>query len=131
MKIAVVGSRKFNDKTLVENLMVEIIRFDHWTLVSGGASGVDSWAEKYADIMGWNKIILKAKWDDLSYPDVIIKTNKYGKKYDAYAGMRRNQLIVNEADKIVAFWDGKSSGTKSTIDMAIKAGKPIDVYIRK
>lgn len=130
MKIAVVGSREFKDKQFVENMMIEIIRFDHWTLISGGAVGVDTWAEQYAKLMGWKRIILKANWNDLSFPDAIIKTNKYGKKYDARAGIRRNQLIVDEADKVVAFWDGKSSGTKSTIDMAIKANKPVDIYVR-
>lgn len=130
MKIAVVGSREFKDRTLVDNLMIEIIQFDNWTLISGGAPGVDTWAEDFAKSMHWKTLILKANWKDLSHPDAIIKTGKYG-KYDAKAGIRRNQLIINEADKVVVFWNGKSSGTKSTINMAIKAGKPIDIYVRK
>ena len=130
MKIAVVGSRKFKDKQFVENKMIEIIRFDGWTLVSGGAPGVDTWAEDYAKLMRWKTIILKANWKDLTHPDAVIKNGKYG-KYDAMAGFRRNQLIVDEADKVVAFWDGKSSGTKDTIDRAIRVGKPIDIYVRK
>ena len=36
----------------------------------------------------------------------------------------------NEADKIIAFWDGRSKGTKISIDMAIKANKNIDIYVR-
>ena len=129
MKIAVVGSRNFSDKGLVENMMIEIIRLDGWTLVSGGAPGVDTWAEDYARLMKWKTIILKANWKDLTHPDAVIKNGKYG-KYDAMAGFRRNQTIVDTSDKIVAFWDGKSSGTKDTIDRAVRAGKPIDIYIR-
>jgi hypothetical protein len=61
------------------------------------------------------KHIFKPDWD------------KYGKR----AGFIRNELIINEADKIIAFWDGESKGTKLSIDLAIKAGKPIDIYVRK
>lgn len=114
MKVAVIGSRNFCDRNLVDNMMIEIIRFDGWTLVSGGASGVDSWAEEYADDMGWKKIIFKPDWD------------KHGKA----AGFIRNKLIIDEADKVVAFWDGKSKGTKSSIDLAVKQNKPVDIYIR-
>lgn len=114
MKVAVVGSREFRDKTLVDNLMLEIIRLDGWELVSGGARGVDTWAENYADSMGWKKKIFLADWD------------KHGKS----AGYIRNQQIVDYADKIVAFWDGQSKGTWSTIQMAMKANKPIDIYVR-
>ena len=37
--------------------------------------------------------------------------------------------IVKEADIIVAFWDGKSPGTRSTYQAATKAGKPF-VHIK-
>jgi len=53
--------------------------------------------------------------------------DKYGKR----AGAIRNQEIVNEADTIIAFWDGQSKGTKITIDMALKAGKPLDLFVRR
>jgi len=114
MKIAIVGSREFKDRQLVHDLILDIIRFDGWTLISGGANGVDSWAEDIADTMGWKKMIIKPDWQ------------KYGKR----AGAIRNQQIIDVADRVVAFWDGKSKGTKITIDMAIKAGKPVDIYIR-
>ena len=133
MKIAVVGSREFKNIILIDAILDQLFgQFVENILVSGGARGVDSIAEKYYKKLNrLNKpIIFKAKWDDLSHSDAIIKTNRYGKKYDARAGMRRNQLIVNEADLIVAFWSDQSSGTKSTIDLAIKANKPVDIYVR-
>jgi len=112
MKIAVVGSRNFKDEDFVDLIIENLCEKKGdmkcpLTIISGGARGVDTWAEKIAD--GWKglgviKNIIKAKWDDLSHPDAIIKTNKSGKKYDARAGIRRNQLIVNEADKVIAFW---------------------------
>ena len=40
------------------------------------------------------------------------------------------EFIKGSADKVIAFWDGKSNGTKYSIDLAIKANKPVDIYIR-
>ena len=37
----------------------------------------------------------------------------------------RNQQIVDSADRVVAFWDGKSRGTADTLRRAHAAGKPI------
>ena len=114
MKIAIVGSRGFKDKEFIENMIPEILRTSKYILISGGAEGVDSWAENMATWLGCKSIIFKPDW------------NKYGKR----AGAIRNQQIVDEADKVIAFWDGTSKGTKITIDMAIKANKPLDIYVR-
>jgi len=117
MKIAVVGSREFKDKNFIWNRLSErMIMPDTggFTVVSGGARGVDTYAENFAKEHNIPTIIFPAQW------------RKYGKK----AGYLRNEKIVAEADTIVAFWDGKSKGTKHSIDLAIKAGKPVDIYIR-
>lgn len=138
MKIAVIGSRKFKDTQFAGNIIMKELIFaipDHEIggempiLISGGAKGIDTLAEETAKNQRIQTKIFKANWKDLSHPDAVIKTGKYG-KYDAMAGFRRNQLIVDAADKVIAFWDGKSSGTKDTIARAIKAGKPLDIYIR-
>lgn len=120
MKIAVVGSREFKNKEFVEKIVSrELNGYD--TLVSGGCRGVDTWAENVIPILNSGlanyrikKIIFKPDW------------NRYGKR----AGFLRNQLIIDEADRVIAFWDGKSKGTKHSIDLAIKAGKPLDIYVR-
>lgn len=120
MKIAVVGSREFKDEEFVGKILSSELG-GHDTLVSGGARGVDTWAEEVIPILNSGlanyeikKIIFKPDWD------------KYGKR----AGFLRNQLIIDEADKVIAFWDGTSKGTKHSIDLAIKAGKPMDIYVR-
>jgi uncharacterized phage-like protein YoqJ len=120
MKIAIVGSREFKNKDFVQNIVSnQLTNGDYF--ISGGARGVDTWAEETIPILETglanfkiNKKIFKPDW------------NKYGKR----AGFLRNQLIIDEADKVIAFWDGKSKGTKHSIDLAIKANKPIDIYIR-
>ncbi len=110
MKLAVIGSRGLNvdiEKYLPKH-NVELI-------ISGGAKGIDTLAEKYADE---NKI-----------PKKIIRPNyaKYGKK----APLVRDRKIVDYADEIIAIWDGKSPGTKYSIDYASAQGKIIEIFIEE
>lgn len=109
MKIAIVGSR---------NLKVDIEQYipDGVTLlVSGGAKGVDLSAQNYADKNNIQKLIF--------LPDY--------KTYGKTAPLVRNKLIVQNADIVVAIWDGKSRGTKFVINYAEKIGKPVKVCIVK
>jgi hypothetical protein len=39
----------------------------------------------------------------------------------------RNQQMVDQCDKVVAFWDGQSRGTKHTVDLATAKGIPVDI----
>lgn len=142
MNIAIVGSRKFPNLKMVQNYIDRLYlmyrpfadfdpEYDEpITIVSGGADGVDSTAILKADNYsncGFDIKVIEAEWDDITKPDSIIKTHPGGKKYDAFAGLRRNKDIVACADKVVAFWDGVSKGTKHTIDIAIK--NKVDVEI--
>jgi len=43
------------------------------------------------------------------------------------APLERNKLIVEECDCVLAFWDGKSRGTKFTLDYATEKKKPIKI----
>jgi len=107
MKLAIVGSRTFRDyKLLCESVakMPEPIE----EIISGGASGADSLAERYAKEHNIPMKVFPAEWD------------KYGKS----AGYRRNKDIINRADYVIAFWDGMSKGTKHSIDLAKSAHKP-------
>lgn len=105
MKIAIVGSRDFGTLGLVEDY-VRSLPLDT-VVVSGGARGVDQRAEFVARQRDMPVQIFKADW------------TRHGKS----AGFRRNAQIVGYADKVVAFWDGKSAGTKHTIGLARIAGK--------
>ncbi len=109
MKIAIVGSRDYPDLQAVWDY-VESLPLDT-VIVSGGARGVDSIAEDCAFARGMDTLIFPAEWD------------KYGKS----AGFRRNERIVAECDRLVAFWDGTSRGTQHSIELARKAGKLVTV----
>ena len=103
MRLAIVGCRHFDNYELfckcIESLdMLDNIEY----IVSGGATGADSLAERYAREHAIPFKVYPANWA------------KYGRS----AGYRRNKQIVDDADYVVAFWDYKSAGTKSTITLA-------------
>lgn len=82
-------------------------------IVSGGAKGVDSFAEAWAKLHLIPVKIFKPDWSA-------------GKK----AGALRNRQIVDYCDELIAFWDGQSKGTKISIEMAKTANKLRMVYIQ-
>ena len=106
--VGVVGSRTFKDYLLLSK---ELDKISITKIVSGGAMGADSLAIQYAIYKGLPYIIYPANWD------------LHGKK----AGFIRNIEIVSNSDEIIAFWDGVSKGTKSTIDIANKQGKKVTI----
>ncbi len=108
MKVAVIGSRSFTDYDLVISILDE---FDISAVVSGGAKGADSLGEKYAIDNFIDTLIFKPDW----------------KRYGRGAGFVRNKEIINNCDIVVAFWDGKSKGTKNSIDLARKQNKTVRI----
>lgn len=113
MKIAVVGSRAFRNKLLVDTGMEHIAKkYPKAVIITGGAAGVDTWVEHAAYRLGLTVEVYPADWQ------------KYGNR----AGAVRNREMVKAADVILAFWDGSSKGTKITIDMATNVGKPLKVF---
>ena len=115
MKVSIVGSRDFDNYEFMSKCIDEINKEECpiSLIISGGAKGADSLAEKYA-----KEHIIPTK---IYYPDWI----KYGKR----AAAIRNDLIVSESDRVVAFWDGNSRGTKMTIDFAKSQNKPLSIFL--
>ena len=110
MKLLIVGSREINEFN-IENYISDEVD----TILSGGAKGVDLIAERYADKNRISKIILRPKYD------------LYGKA----APLKRNEELVEMADKVLAVWDGASKGTQYTINYAKKLNKDIQIVIIK
>jgi len=107
MRVAVIGSRDFKDYTKLKNTLDSVF-FPISEIISGGARGADSLAERYAEE---NYISLK-----VFRPDWTI-----GK----HAGFLRNTQIIESCDVVVAFWDGVSKGTLDSIRKAEKIGKRV------
>ena len=111
MTLAIIGSRDC-PAVDIEEYLDELPD----AIVSGGAQGADTYAREFAIKKGIRLIE--------HLPDYA----KYGKA----APLVRNRLIIDDCDKVLAFWDGKSRGTKQTLDYAEMMGKPTKiVYINK
>jgi len=104
MKLAIVGSRSFTDYELFKTFMKD---FEPSEIISGGAIGVDSLATQYA--IEFNIPLIEFK------PD-------YG-TYGSKAPFVRNLEIVKASDFILAIWDGKSKGTRNSVNNAIRLNK--------
>ena len=106
MKLAIIGSRSINFLNLDDYISEKPS-----VIISGGAIGIDTIAEEWA-LKNNIRIIIHR-------PDYITHKKK--------AAWRRNDIIVDEADKILTLWDGESTGTKYVIDRAIRQKKSIEI----
>lgn len=106
MKLLIAGSRSITDFDISE-----YIPADTSLIISGGANGVDTLAEEYADKKRISKLILRPRYD----------------LYRRAAPLKRNDEMVEICDRVLIFRDGVSKDTKHTIDYANKIGKPIEI----
>ena len=109
MKVIVAGSRDFIDYNKLRescNHFLSKNKDNKIEIVSGTAQGADTLGEQYAAEKGYEIKQFPADWD------------KYGKG----AGFMRNVLMAKYSDYLIAFWDGKSRGTKHMINTAKKHG---------
>ena len=104
MKILIAGSRNIDTFDLSPYIPKETT-----LIISGGAKGIDTIAEKYADEHRISKLILLPQY------------NLYGKS----APIKRNEMMVNIADTVIIVWDGNSRGTKFTLQYSKKKNKNI------
>ena len=108
MRVAVIGSRGLQVNDLGKYLPDEVTE-----IISGGARGVDTSAREYATEHG------------LKLTEYLPEYNKYGRS----APLKRNITIIENADLVLAFWDGSSRGTKYVIDNCKKRNIPLKIYV--
>ena len=114
LKVVVAGSRSLSVVYAVYDYISQTLNeFDIEEIVSGGAIGVDTLAEQYA------------KENDI--PIKIFKP-KYKSSKDRSAPLMRNIEMAKYGDILIAFHDGKSTGTKHMINQMSKLDKPVYVY---
>ena len=114
MKVIICGGRSLDDYGLVKNVMDEVAaRIDINEIVCGEARGADSLGKRWAIENGIQIASFPADW------------NRYGRA----AGARRNEEMGNYADYVIAFWDGKSRGTKHMIHYMEQNNKHGEVYL--
>lgn len=108
MKVAVIGSRGLSVSDLGRYLPKNTTE-----IVSGGARGVDTSAREYALSHG------------IKLTEFMPEYTRFGRS----APLKRNITIIEYSDIVLAFWDGKSRGTKFVIDNCRKLGVEVRVYI--
>lgn len=112
MRTIVAGSRSVTDQSVVD---AAILACD-WTptvIISGTARGVDTLGENWARANSVPVERFPANW------------NLHGKR----AGYLRNQQMADNAEALVAVWDGQTRGTLHMITIARVAG--LKVYIHR
>jgi hypothetical protein len=114
MKIAIIGSRDFNDYGLLEDTL-ESFKAKMSLVISGAARGADLLGERWAINNGIKTLIFPADWAT------------YGKR----AGFIRNEDIIKNCDIVIAFWDGKSKGTAHSLSLADKYNKSTKIIYYK
>lgn len=114
-RVIIAGSRNFSDYRLLKDKCLKIlskkIMTDNVVVISGGARGTDVLGERFAKELGLQLLVFPADWV------------KYGKS----AGYKRNLIMSENADALIAFWNGESLGTQHMIDIMIKSNKPYRV----
>ena len=105
-KVIIAGTRTFNDYEILKKCLDYQLRNKATThricVISGCAKGPDQLGIRYAIEKGYQVLKYPADW------------NKYG----LAAGPIRNTQMINNADAVIVFWDGKSRGTQDTITKA-------------
>ena len=108
MKVAVIGSRGLSVSDLGRYLPENTTE-----IVSGGAKGVDTSAREYALSHG------------IKLTEFLPEYTRFGRS----APLKRNITIIEYSDIVLAFWDGKSRGTKFVIDNCRRLGVEVRIYI--
>lgn len=111
MKVIIAGGRDITDYELVLSAVSES-KYEITKVISGMAQGVDKLAVRYA------------KENDLPLDEYWAEWNFYG----AAAGPIRNRQMAQNADALIAIWDGKSRGTKNMIEEATK--RNLKVFVK-
>lgn len=109
----IAGGREFNDPDLVSSVMLRLFpdRDQIEYIISGTARGADAAGEKWAIANAVPVIRMPAQWVT----------------HGRVAGMIRNAAMAKRGTYLVAFWDGKSRGTKNMIETATRAGLKVHV----
>lgn len=107
-RVIIAGGREFNDYQLLrekcDKILADTSKTSQIVIVSGTARGADRLGERYARERGYQIVRYPANWD----------------RDGNSAGPIRNAKMAENADALIAFWDGESRGTYNMIDTAIR-----------
>ena len=134
MRLIVAGGRDFKNFEYgfkcIDHMTKDTNKKDI-TIICGKAAGGDTCGEKWYEAnkhLGVNIEYFIPEWDNVDKPDAVVKVNKFGKEYNAKAGMDRNHNMGDTATHLIAFWDEKTKGTKDMITYMKSLVKPVKVF---
>ena len=110
MKLIVAGSRTFQDYALLASVLGQH-RHHITELLHGGARGADQLGFRWALRHHVRSRCFAADWA----------------RFGTSAGIRRNCQLAQAGDLLIAFWDGRSPGTRHIIGCMQQLGKPVVV----
>lgn len=113
-RVIIAGCRDLDNYELLKercDFFLQNQKKEDVVIVSGHASGADALGERYAQERGYKLETYPADWQT------------HGKA----AGPIRNEQMANISNALIAFWDGKSRGTKNMIETATKRGLQVAV----
>lgn len=131
-------------KRRLRETLVELIGKGYTHFLSGGALGMDMWAaEAVLELKGDCPCLLlemvspfdgqARRWDTLSrerherlfaLADIVTAT---GHHFSPYCMHRRNRYLADNADLLLAAYDGTPGGTAETVAMARALGVPVRI----
>lgn len=114
IRLIIAGGRDFTDQSIAVKSLGEMFPDtdkDDVEIVSGGARGADKVGELIAESNNISLKLFPADWDT------------YGRS----AGFRRNVDMAEYSTHLLAFWDGKSGGTKHMINIATERNLIVNV----
>jgi predicted Rossmann fold nucleotide-binding protein DprA/Smf involved in DNA uptake len=114
LRVAIIGSRHYPDPERVTEYVKSLPA--RASIITGSASGVDAAATKAGRAKGIAVNVMPASFEELADPS---------------RSAARNQRLVDACDVLVAFWDGASKGTRTTIDRALDSGKEVHVFMAR
>jgi YspA, cpYpsA-related SLOG family len=113
MRVLVCGSRSWDDFGLILDRLAQLPRGS--TVIHGGARGADQMAARVAVRLGLQVEEFIPHWRDVEG------------HYNRRAGIERNLLMLDqEPELVLAFWDGRSTGTAHTVAEASRRGIPVE-----
>lgn len=112
MRIIIAGSRSVAQAGFDQAISQSVMLSQAEAILSGGARGVDLLAEAWARSMGLP----------------VIRYNPDWKQFGRGAGIIRNRTMVENADALLAIWDGHSRGTRQIIDYARSRYLRVEVF---
>ena len=124
MRVIIAGSREFNDYHKLATSVLSIIQllkykgYDtsgiNMEVISGTANGADKLGERFAEEFSLKVVKFPANWS-------------IGRQAGYIRNAEMSKYAKEDNGLLIAFWDGKSRGTKHMIDLAHKQGLMVEI----